>query len=500
MVQKAIKYTAKMLDGYSHVDQGNGLVKIPAAFEYLKILSERKEYEKVLIYDVETTNTFFPDKVGPAAFWKSNGYFPIDQKQTVKVKAVFSDKMAESDKHNFYRGFKLRSNADWLKTDRSEIYIRGELGTDFGLIYDENKLNKPGLYSAKIFAYPKNEPGENADFDVQATIVIPYNFHQGNKYKQEFKNINLKKGDINRYYIETPAGASSMRITLSPVEEKNFGMAMYLFSPDGNNQMYKSSADANNNKPIEFVVTGEQMQRGIWEVLPYCYYQSSSDSYYNLEITFYGIKGEKEIITDIEIPAGEEPKASTKIINEYYQPVSAKFKGNIFGYQKTDQYSQTNKTTFTESIKIGKDVGKIDFFIDLTAEEYNKVTDLAVNIYDESGKAVYSNGMSRKYLDFTFTPKKPGNYKLELVPAFTSAAIKAQEWKFNIRERYYYKQPISLNFKKDNMIFYPGTWYDIDFNVAGNIPMSPDGFKTFGFINIIDSNTDSEVFRQLIEM
>jgi subtilisin family serine protease len=500
MVQKAIKYTAKPLEGYSHVDQGNGLVNIPAAFEYLKVLSERKEYDKVLIYDIETTNTFFPDKKGPAAFWKSNGYFPQNEKQSVKVKAVFSNEMAEADKHNFYRGYKLKSNVDWLSTDRSEVYIRGDLGTDFGLIYDAEKLKKPGLYSGKIYAYPKNEPGKQADFDVQATIVIPYTFNQDNRYQREFTNVNIAKGDINRYFIETPAGASSMRIKLYPVKGKNYGMAMYLFSPDGNNHKYGNASGANNNKPIEFVISGEDLQRGIWEILPYCYYQSSSDSYYNLEVEFYGFKSSKDVISKIDIPAGDAPRSSTKIINEYYQPVSVKYQGSIAGYQKTDEYSQTGKSTYTESIKIGKDVKKIELFVDMANEEYNKVTDLAINIYDESGKAVYSSGMSRKYYTLNFTPPKPGTYRFEMVPGFTSEAIKAEEWKFSIRERYYYTSPVNLKFDKPSEIIYPGTWYDIGFTANGSIPMSPNGYKSFGFIELNDVNTDAKVFEQLIEL
>ena len=499
MLQKAIKYTAVPLKGYTHVDQGNGLVNIPAAYKYLKVLSERKEYEKVLTYDISTANTFFPNKKGPAAFWKSNGYYPADDKQNVSVKAVYSDDMPQVSQHEFYRGYKLKSNVDWLSTDRSEIYIRGENEGSFALIYDEDKLTKPGLYTGKIYAYPKNEPGDWADFDVQATVIIPYTFHQENKYRREFNDNKLSKGDISRYFVDVPAGASSMRIKLSPVQGKNYTMAMYLFSPDGNNHKFASAADVNNSKPIEFIVSGEDLQRGIWEVMPYCYYQSGKEAYYNLEVEFYGFQAENEFVSNIEIPVGKSPKGSTRIINEYYKPVNAAFKGAVYGYQNVKDYSQAGKTTFTESIKIGGDISKIEFFVDMPADEYNKVTDLAINIYDESGKAVYSNGMSRKYVKFTFMPPKPGTYKLELVPAFTSGAIKAKDWKFMIRERYYYSSPISFKFENAKQIIYPGTWYDVDFTLNGSIPMSPTGYETFGMIEVMDTNTDAKVLEQLIK-
>lgn len=500
MLKKAIAYTAKPLKGYLHVDQGNGLVNIPAAYNYLKILSDRKEYEKILTYNIKTDNSFYPSKTGYAAFWKSNGYYPKGDKQNVNISAVFPKDISEKAKHDFYRGYKLKSNVDWLKSDRGEIYLRGELGADFGLIYDETKLNKPGIYSGKIYAYPKNEPGEYPDYDVQATVVIPYSFHQENNYRRVFTNITIAKGNIDRYFVEVPAGASSMRIKLSPVKSKNYGMAMYLYSPDGNGQKFSNSSDVANEKPIEFIITGEDLQRGIWEVLPYCYYQSNSDSYYNLEVEFFGFKAETETVNSMEFPIGSSPQGSSKIINEFSNAVAASVKGNIFGYEKTDNYSQAGKNTFTETVNVGNDISKIEYYITMQADEYNKVTDLAVNVYDKDGKAVYSTGMSRKYLKFTFMPPTPGTYKLEMVPAFTSSSIKAKDWKFNIRERYYYKTPISLKFDEFKGMVYPGTWYDLDFTASGSIPIAPTGYNTFGMIELFERNTNAKVFEQEIKL
>lgn len=498
MLQKAIKYTAKPISGYTHIDQGNGLVNIPAAYEYLKILSERKEYEKILTYDISTANTFYPSKSGYAAFWKSNGYYPADEKQNVDIKAVFPKNISEKSEHDFYRGFKLKSNADWLSTDRSEIYIRGNLGASFGLIYDKQKLNKPGLYSAKIYGYPKNEPGNFPDFDVQATVIIPYSFHQENNYKREFNNLQIAKGNIDRHFVEVPAGASSMRITLTPVKGKPYGMAMYLFAPDGNNHKFGNSASSANEKPIEFVISGEDLQRGIWEILPYCYYQASSDSYYNLEVDFYGIKAEQNVINKINYEIGSNPSGTSRIINEYNNPIAASVKGNLYGYEKQGNYTQSGKNKFTETVKVAADISRIEYFVDMEAKEFNKVTDLAINIYDESGVAVFSSGMSRKYEKFTFMPPKPGSYTLEMVPAFTSNQIKQKDWNFTIRERYFYKSSIPLKFSNLKGLLYPGTWYDLNFSAQGSIPMTPNGFKTFGFIEIYDNNNNSKVFEQII--
>ena len=76
MIKKALKYSARPVEGYTAIDYGNGLIDIPRAYEYLKILAKRKEYDKVLYFKVSTQNSFYPDKHGTAAFWKAGGYFP----------------------------------------------------------------------------------------------------------------------------------------------------------------------------------------------------------------------------------------------------------------------------------------------------------------------------------------------------------------------------------------------------------------------------------------
>ena len=134
----------------------------------------------------------------------------------------------------------------------------------------------------------------------------------------------------------------------------------------------------------------------------------------------------------------------------------------------------------------------------MPAEEYGKVTDLAVNIYDGSGKALVATGMGRKNTTISFRPPSAGTYTLEMVPAFTSNAVMSQEWNFTIEEKYHYKSPVGLNINDSRLVLYPQTNIDMSVQAADQLPISPDGYNNFGEIKYQDINTEMTIKKQQV--
>ena len=166
--------------------------------------------------------------------------------------------MPKQDKENFYRVFKLKSDSRWLKTDKSEIYIRGSIPQSFNLMYDDNMLKEPGIYTGRISAYTENEDnGGFADFDVMATVVIPYKAESRNDYALHFKNEKLDAGDIKRIFAELPPSATGMNISLKPADNGSYAMGLYLYGPDGKEIDFRSSGSNPDKKPLVIQVGRE---------------------------------------------------------------------------------------------------------------------------------------------------------------------------------------------------------------------------------------------------
>ena len=502
MIKKAVKYGAVPLNGYLQIDQGMGLVNIQNSFNYLKELSERKEYNKSADYIIETGNSFYSDRKGNTAFWKSGGYFPRgNEKQSVSVKPVFYDKLPAETKHNFYRVYTLSSDSPWLKTDKDEIYMRGDMGTAFSMIFDSSKINKPGIYCGRILAKAKGEPGsEFADFDVQANIVIPYRFSPDNNYSLSLNGEKLGIGDLNRIFFETPVGASSAVIKITPVEGKNFGIMSYLFNPEGRNSGFASSTDENLRKEITMTIKNDNMMHGIWELMPASGYLSLNDSYYDVSIQFFVINSDNEIIKSLSYSAGDSPKGGFKIMSYGNRVIYSSLSGKIDGYKSEKEVSSTGTSVYVKSFKIGDEIGKCEFEVKMSNEEYNKSTDIAFNIFDETGKSVYNNGFERKSDEFVFVPAKAGTYRIEIEAGFTDSRFESEPWKFTFDEKYFYKSSNTLKFESAEQKLYPGTWNDVNFSSTSGIIQPPDGFRTFGGIDVKDSVTGSIIYKQKIEL
>lgn len=498
MIKRAIKYGATPIAGYQHIDQGMGLVNISNSYDYLKALNERREFEKVADYSIETTNTYFDNKKGNVAFWKSSGYFPNNnEKQVVKVNALFYEKLPAEMKHNFYRAYTLHSDSPWLKTDKDEFYIRGELGGSFSMYYDSSKINKPGIYSGRILAKAKGEAGSNyGDFDVQANIIIPYKFSSVNNYSLSIKGEKLEIGDIRRFFIEVPPGATSAQVKISPVEGKNFGVMTYLYNSRGRNSGASASYDENQRKDIEINIGKDKLTNGIWEIITTSNYQALNDSHFDLSVKFFLIQSDKAIINEMNHSAGDKPQSEFSIMNNSSNLIISSLTGLIAGYSKSSNINHKGSSVYKQTIKIGNDVAQCQFNVEMSDDDFNKSTDISFNIFDESGEALASDGFNRKSDSFGFKPPKSGTYRIEIEMGYTHSESELKEWNFKLDEKYFYTSSNSLSFDIKDSKLYPGTWSNIKFKANTALVMPPSGYKTFGSIDIKDVNSGKVIFTQ----
>ncbi|NOZ46890.1 MAG: S8 family serine peptidase [Chlorobi bacterium] len=484
MVKRAVKYTASPLKGYLPLDYGGGLVNVSKAYKYLKILAKRPEKDRVLYYKIKTTNTFFNDEKDEAVYWNVGGYVPDkSHKQSITISPVFPEKTTEKEKAGFYRVFSLKSDASWFNIDKSNIYIRGSHKASFSITFDKSKLKKPGLYNSKIVAYAKSEEnGGFPEFDIPVTVIVPFDFSADNNYQLKLKSQELGIGDIGRYYLNIPPAASSLAIELNS-KDKNSNLTFYLYSPQGKevHRAALTGGEAGLEK-LRYQLSDDNIHYGVWELIPYCYFKSSDRAKFDIDVRFYGLKSNPEIINDISFESGEKPKGNFKIANLFKSPIVINARGYIRGYYFDKDYDRSGEKRFEKEFKVGNDINKVVFKLDIPIESFNKMTDVAVNIYNSQGKSILSSGLTRKSKIFTFYPPHSGKFTLEIVPAFASDELLNDGWDFNLKEEYYYKSAIGIKVDQNYKTLYPSKWYDFDFTLSKAYPIAPDGSITFGEI------------------
>ncbi|MDZ7262320.1 MAG: S8 family serine peptidase, partial [candidate division KSB1 bacterium] len=382
LLKRALKYSATPLPDYTFLDQGNGVVNVPKAFEILCQYAQRDEAHKLLDYEITTLSPVYPDGKGSTAYWRSAGYFPTKiEQQTFQVQAIFPDSLTPERRAEFYRAFELRSTHPWLKASQKSTYIRGEKATTIDVSYDPVQIQQPGLYVGKIVAYRKDAGGTkfipaNIEFELLNTVIIPYTFHVDNNYQQEFRKQNLEPGDIKRYFFLVPPEASTAQIQVEPSAHHWCLVQTYLYDPAGHRYAILDEADSKTKTIAQRTISREALKPGIWELVTYAPFTNKEPSYYDLAIGFTGFKTKPSILETFEYELGEKPNGTFEVTNLFREPFFGSASGTISGYRKiTRKKLKSGTDTYRYTFDTTEEMEKVVFNLEIPPEFFNLFTD-----------------------------------------------------------------------------------------------------------------------------
>ena len=494
VIKNALKYGSSPLNGYNYLDQGNGVINVPHAFQLLKSYSKFSS-KCHISYDITTECPINDTEISSSAYWRCSGYFPSkNDKQTFLVNAVFKDSVDADQRANFFRAFSLKATHPWLSPLKKSIFIKGDSPINIDIKYNHKMLTEPGLYCGKIIAYRKSPSALNkssiTEFELLNTIIIPYTFDFKNEYQRAFNNRIIRPGDVDRYFILVPNEATSAKIIISPADNKFCDVNCFGFTPYGYKDFEtRSITNKQQNKVVQIIST-ENLVPGIWEIDIYSDYQNDKKSHYNLNISFNSFKIKPQVITTFNYEMGQEPKGNINVTNQFNNPFYGFGKGEMSGYQKIRQTTVENNDIFTYDFKPGPDVERVEFLFDLDDDSFLKLTDVAINIYNSKGTAVAKDALTLDKGKIELNYFKNDYYTLEIKAAFLYPTV-GREWKIKFIEKYYLKEQIKLKVYSGNerlFKLYPLVPKDLQLVLEKSPRIAPDGFKIFGKVEFLDRN------------
>ena len=507
LIHRALKFSAHPISGYNYLEQGSGVINVPDAFRLLQSYSNKHQHDSVVAYEITTESPALSDGNGASAYWRTGDYFPQkDERQTFTIRPVFSDTIEANAQAKFYRAFELAASHPWLIPVKKSVYIKGEMPASIEVRYDPVLLSQPGIYSGKIFGYRKqsgqqvNNPAA-LEFELLNTIIIPYIFDQKNGYEQEFLKQAINPGDVQRYFIQAPVGATAAKIKISPSAAKFCSVTGFVYDPAGRQYaLIDPITSKEQNTEIE-VIPEDALSQGVWEIDIYSDFANENESIYDLSISFSSFKIEPVTISDFTYEVGKEPRGDLQVTNQFTIPFYGFGRGSLIGYQKSQSRRIVDRDVFTYDFTVEPDVKMVEFDIDFDDESFVKFTDVAITIYDSRGKAVARDAMdqdrARIYLD-----RISGEaFTLEIVVAFAYSKMDAA-WRFKMTERYYTNETITIKIYQgyDRVFkFYPFITKKLDFTMDKSPRIPPEGFSNFGTIEFIDRNLLQKVFTVPIE-
>ena len=408
------------------------------------------------------------------------------------MKAIFPNKATADERANFYRAYSLKCDQPWFKLDKSSTYIRGERSAKIGGYYQADKLEQPGLYVATISGYAKTGAGKNIpDFQILNTVIIPHLFDTSNQYKLKVENKTLKSGEYHRYFVQVPPGASTMTVELSPSQGKWCGIYGYIYDPDGLKRKTMPRINPQKGKPVSYTISGN-LTPGIWEVIPFAYHNLPKTSTYDMLVSFTGIEVKGGALADLNYENGELP-CGDLVVTNHFGPFQGTAKGSLMGWQKFESVNITDDEYKTK-FKVGENIKRVSYELEMSKETWNLFTDVAVNIVDKNGKYLINTGFSNRRTNISFKPQKAGEYTLQIIAGFAEPKKKSDEWRLDIKQIYEQAEPVGISVNRDGakkIELYPGIPANLSYKLSKTPQILPKEFSYFGRIIFNDERSNS---------
>ena len=478
LLYKAIRESATHMDGYNQLDQGHGYINAINAYKLLKKYIDDGEINKFETYSISSTIPNFPFERGPNLYLR-NGSFVKDEETFSYV--VRRNNFQEVDK--FYRAYTLESDSDWLIPIQKKTYIRNNQATTINVKFDKKKMQEPGLNTARITAY-RDDKSRFPEFEMLATVVIPYTFSAENNYSINWNSTKIEQGLIDHYFIELPAGQTGMNIKLSSVKNEYARVRFHLFDPDGIG-IDVSTVLHTLDGETEVEENYFNLSPGVYEVDVEGYFLAKDTSTYNLAIQFHGINRLDNKIID-------EINNKIEVVDLFDQAEDYNITGKFEGYEINHKITIQGSEKFRMPFFLRKGEQSKKFKLEMSKEDYNKLTDLALIIYDSEGVDVSNDALSYRTGSVSIdnnSNEDSTEYVFEIVPGFanesSSADIKLTEIT-GFKTEYYFNVVID---RRSNVTLYPSLPKQFEIYFEKPDEYFPDNSEPFGKISFESSSS-----------
>lgn len=477
-LKRAIQLSADHMQDQTPLDEGYGMINVPKAVELLSFW--HRQGVKVPFYHV-TTSVPNASKIGTAAYFRAGIYPHGGETQYFSIR----DSITKTGRQRKLGmdAFELVSDSKWMEPVQSTIYRRGDDAFGVDVAYKSEVLKTPGLYSGRIWAYPKNASRKyarsSAQFELLSSIVVPHQLTPQNSYAVTIDNIDLNDNKLRREFFMVPPGTKAMRFTMSSRDPKS-GANARLFSDDGRQFGSFASKSGAGNKPVSHLVTGEQLERGVIEIILKQGFATGKEKYGPLELLVEAIPLELEMISS---DASSDARGYFNLTNTGMEILPLQLDGEVTGYERMIDTLIESGDIFSMKFKQRENEDAIRFDFMLSREDYNLFTDITLQILRDDSSAVYNSAfdMRNKTASIGFAEKDTTTYTLFFRGGL---ALPDRENKFRMRvkERRILDRPLGVRVEPPGGNLNPAETRSFSFASNRSLPEIPKGYRWSGVL------------------
>lgn len=481
LVQNGLRLTSTKLDGYTYLDQGNGMINMLALFEWLK--SEAKK-DAPLHYNI-TTETFtpsLPQKKSNSVYWRISDINDVPEDIEIDIKPVFNDLILQKDKDGFFAKYKVKSDANWVKPLNKNFSLLREIGETIKIQMNTKDFTENEYRVAKLSLIPDGKY-QNIGQEIFVTAINPIHFTEKNDYSFKTKNQKVAPGIQNRYFLAIPYGSSSVKIKVKTDENRYSLLRLYILDNHGLPAGRISSISSIKEK-YSSEVNITNLEHGVYEMVVLGDLGGKKETTYDVEVKFSGVKFCDKTKTKLNFGDGSDPSFSGKIypiLDTYKNTI---VKGTISGFAKKEILTFGETDTITHHFKKSSNDKAVTFKINMPLKYHTNFTDIMITAEDENGKQIRMSGIGVKDNTFNLSSSIPaGNYTLKILPAFADY-VHREKFDLDMEEIHYFSKDYTGKDTFESNTIFQGEEYSFRIKLDDVPPMIPDGYYYYGKIKV----------------
>jgi len=489
LVFRAVKNTARHVSGMTVLDEGGGVLDLPAAFEYAKFLYQSGEDKRLRGYRI--VNRGMAAGVG-AYYWRYSPALPRKTDVTeFVVRPVFPAGATAEAKARFYRAFALETDADWISLTKPMIYIKGSASASFGVMVDVTGL-KPGLHTGRVRAVRRGDDRVGGrpvhEFDVPVTVIVPHRTTPENRGSFQVSG-TVPAGRVDRVFVEVPPGISAIHLSLRMLDgDKASYLSAPLFDPAG---VARGNAgvvsELSGRTEASRTIAGPHVVPGTWEVVVSSFRRSQTPARYDLGIRLLGVEFGDPVF--FEAPDGP---TRDRLLVPLRCTQAGSFNGTVKArlgkFVRREVMDVKDTDTFERTIRLDDATKTLKWTIEFDRETFALFTDCVLQVVDAtSGKTLRNTALGYRSESVSVAVSAKGGavkeFKLVLKPGF-SLAKDEKHWHFILTEELNWNaaalelEPVSP--ARGRLLLHPNDWQDLIFRLPAMLPAPPEGYRIGG--------------------
>jgi len=404
-VTRAVYRSAKHVKGLSLIEQGHGLMNVPAALEALSAAKTQLPIEYTIAVNRGAGIYVRARKLASTLF-------------NVAVTPVYPAGTPQASQ-DALKTFKLEPSAEWIHTPATAWMTSATRVIQVTI--DESILAKPGLHSEKIVA--RDEATGEVAFVIPVTIVAPNLLDDASQHTFQVES-PIRVGQTLRFFVDVPAGTTSLITNLESDGPFLWGQVL-----DSEGRKVNTLQDTEATVPLSPMRAQANISKpGVYEIDIVAPANISRHAMAKLKVQALSLSASAPIAKpgmglEIEVQNNfEAVKFTTDIVLVSHQirtPITV------------------NGNGITLSVDVSEDDLKnymqIKFNVKTAKGFYDLMTDYPFRVFGAEGELHAMGGLELDSdIEVPLGDKKPGKWTLEIQGAFTSEAPK--QWGFDLTQ------------------------------------------------------------------